>query len=119
MNNFLVIEDDDALREVIHKSLAKRGYTVQGASTIADANKVLQSLFQQNRFVDYAIVDLKLNDETTLAFLPKLRAHNIEMKIVMLTGYASIATAVEAVKLGADNYLPKPATINEILFALA
>ena len=53
-----------------------------------------------------------------MSLIPVLREHNAEMKILVLTGYASIATAVEAVKRGANNYLPKPATIKDILNSL-
>ncbi len=112
----LIVEDDLTLGKVMQKSLEKKGYRVSLASTLLQVSDLLQ----QDELAPFmlAIVDLKLENETTLQLLPRLRHHNQEMKILMLTGYASIATAVEAVKLGADNYLPKPATVNEILKAL-
>jgi two-component system response regulator RegA len=66
----------------------------------------------------YAILDLNLGSQTSLSLIPLLKKSNSEIQILILTGYASIATAVEAIKLGADNYLSKPADIDEILAAL-
>jgi two-component system response regulator RegA len=67
---------------------------------------------------DAAILDLKLSESTGLSLIQPLKAMNPEMRILLLTGYASIATAVEAIKLGATHYLPKPADTDEILAAL-
>ena len=64
------------------------------------------------------VLDLNLNGSSGLALIPELLAINAACRIVVLTGYASIATAVEAIKLGADDYLPKPATVPMILRAL-
>lgn len=65
----------------------------------------------------YAVVDLKLNSGSGLECVALLHAHDPEMRIVVLTGFASIATAVEAIKLGACHYLPKPSNTNDIIAA--
>lgn len=109
----LLVEDDDVFARVTSRALQQREYDVDHA---ADFNSAL-TLLKKNRFY-YAILDLNLGGETSLKLIPPLRASNQEMRILILTGYASIATAVEAIKLGADNYLAKPADIDEILGAL-
>ncbi|MFT5084997.1 MAG: two-component system response regulator RegA [Lentisphaeria bacterium] len=109
----LIVEDDLALGSVMQAALNKRGFTATWLQTIGAAKASLKDIT-----FDLAILDLKLAGETTLQLLPLLLAQNGEIKILILTGYASIATAVEATKRGATNYLPKPATIAEILAAL-
>lgn len=111
--SILLVEDDEILGAVTKGALEKRGYCVVHVVDVAAAKEA----FGRVTF-SLAILDLKLKDETSLALIPQLRQHNAAMKILMLTAYASIATAVEAVKLGANNYLPKPANVSEILAAL-
>ncbi|PCK08893.1 MAG: two-component system response regulator [Alteromonadaceae bacterium] len=111
--NFLIVEDDSTLGSVTSKALSRRGYDVSWVSTLDEAKAIIAT-----KQFDLALLDLKLAKETTMSLIPILRDHNAEMKILVLTGYASIATAVEAVKRGANNYLPKPATIKDILNAL-
>jgi len=67
---------------------------------------------------DLAVLDLNLGGHSSLPLIPTLKQRNARMRILVLTGYASIATAVDAIKLGADNYLAKPADADEILAAL-
>lgn len=109
----LLVEDDATLGAVTKNALEKRGYLVVHKTSVNGARDVISS----EKF-DIAILDLKLAEETSLCLIPDLNAHNQSIKILMLTAYASIATAVEAVKRGADNYLPKPANISEILNVL-
>ncbi|MFL0800819.1 MAG: response regulator [Agarilytica sp.] len=116
VEQILLVEDDVTLGAVTKIALEKRGYSVEYVGTNTAALSALDTA-QADHFT-MAILDLKLEDETTLDIIPRLRAHAPEMKILMLTAYASIATAVEAVKLGANNYLPKPANVTEILEAL-
>ncbi len=116
IEHILLVEDDVTLGTVTKIALEKRGYSVEYVETNTAALGALEAA-QADHFT-MAILDLKLEDETTLEIIPRLRAHAPEMKILMLTAYASIATAVEAVKLGANNYLPKPANVTEILEAL-
>lgn len=109
----LLVEDDATLGLLTKNMLDKRGFAVTFVQTKSQALDAMQV----NEFA-IAILDLKLADETSLGLLPELKIHNPNIKILMLTAYASIATAVEAVKRGASNYLPKPATIADILDAL-
>ncbi len=106
----LIVEDDAAFARTLARSFERRGYAVQRASS-HDAVKLL--LASSNP--EFAVVDLKLNGEASgLACVQTLHAHNADMLIVVLTGFASIATAVEAVKLGACHYLAKPSNTDDI-----
>lgn len=110
----LLIEDDEVFSSVVSRSLQRRGYIVQIVSDIESARVAVA-----NMPADFAIVDLNLAGHSSLELIPALRAKNPAARILMLTGYASIATAVEAIKLGADNYLAKPADMDDILSALS
>lgn len=112
--NLLLIEDDEVFSGVVCRSLQRRGFNVQIASDIESARRAVA-----NTQTDFAIVDLNLAGHSSLELIPGLRANSPAARILMLTGYASIATAVEAIKLGADNYLAKPADIDDILAALS
>lgn len=106
----LIIEDDAAFARTLAKSFERRAYRVLLASSVDEAAAVLK---QHNP--SYAVVDLKLNGSTSgLSCVQMLHRHNADMLIVVLTGYASINTAVEAIKLGAVQYLAKPANTDDI-----
>jgi two-component system response regulator RegA len=109
----LLVEDDEVFARVMSRALASRDYVVSHALNAAEAD----ALIAQSPF-DFAILDLNLGGHTSLNLIQPLRSANPTMRILMLTGYASIATAVEAIKLGADNYLAKPADTADILAAL-
>lgn len=111
----LVVEDDDAFARTLQRSFERRGYRVLRAADLAGARAVLQ-----DHAPSYAVVDLKLaGGASGLACVELLHAHDPAMVIVVLTGYASIATAVEAIKLGARHYLAKPANTDDIEAAFA
>ena len=112
-NNILIVEDDEVFAGAIARTLKARGFTCFHAHTVDKANELIQI-----EIPDFAILDLNLNGETSLKLIPTLRRISSSMRILILTGYASIATAVEAIKLGADNYLAKPADTDEILTAI-
>lgn len=113
--HLLVVEDDAAFARTLKRSFERRGYTVDLAASLGEMQDALQG-----RTPGFAVVDLKLGGEASgLACVQQLHAHDEEMLIVVLTGFASIATAVEAIKRGADNYLTKPVTAEAILRALA
>jgi two-component system, response regulator RegA len=106
----LIIEDDAAFARTLGRSFERRGYQVLLASSQDEA----ATLLQQHR-PGYAVVDLKLNGSTSgLACVQMLHQHDPDMLIVVLTGFASINTAVEAVKLGACQYLAKPSNTDDI-----
>ena len=106
----LIVEDDAAFARTLARSFERRSYLVRTAAGL-DA---LQPLLEE--FVpSHAVVDLKLaNGASGLACVKALHAYDAEMLIVVLTGYASIATAVEAIKLGACHYLAKPSNSDDI-----
>lgn len=113
MESILVVEDDNTLRERIALALAKRHFTVYTASSGEEALQVAMRETKINR----ALVDLKLSDCSGLSLIAPLLDSWSEMKIVVLTGYGSIATAMEAVRLGALHYLTKPIELDEVLRA--
>lgn len=106
----LIVEDDDAFARTLTRSFVRRGYTVLRA----DSLEATQQLLKEHD-PDFAVVDLKLKGESSgLACVQALHQHDEDMLIVVLTGYASISTAVEAVKLGACHYLAKPSNTDDI-----
>ncbi|MBE0506604.1 MAG: response regulator transcription factor [Marinospirillum sp.] len=108
----LIVDDDEVFGQVLQRAFSKRGYEVTQAT---DEN---QALIKAQEFEpDYITLDLKLEGSSGLNLLPQLVESSPQSKIVVLTGYSSIATAVEAIKLGAVNYLCKPADADEILAA--
>ena len=106
----LIVEDDEAFARTLARSFERRGYSVLQAASLADVEVLLEQ-YQPG----YAVVDLQLKGEASgLACVQTLHAADEEMLIVVLTGFASIATAVEAVKLGACHYLAKPSNTDDI-----
>ena len=106
----LIVEDDAAFARTLARSFQRRGYAVHAAASLDELPAALQQFTPT-----HAVVDLKLaNGSSGLACVQALHAHDPEMLIVVLTGYASIATAVEAIKLGACHYLAKPSNTDDI-----
>lgn len=110
----LIVEDDAALAATLTESFARRGYDVRHASSTDEGI----ALAQQSP-PDLALVDLKLPGRSGLECVQALAGMDPAPRIVVLTGFASIATAVEAIKLGATNYLTKPANTDDIEAAFA
>ena len=110
--DFLVVDDEPAFSQVLARALRKRGFSVHCAG---DSQSALQAA-RQFRFAQ-AIVDLKLGKDSGLHLIRELKLCQPDLALVMLTGYSSISTAVEAIKCGATNYLCKPADADEILAA--
>ncbi|MEQ4574314.1 MAG: response regulator transcription factor [Gammaproteobacteria bacterium] len=117
MNEFtakgLLVDDDGLYLRTLQRSLARRGIETLVASDAATALDIARQALP-----DFALVDLKLGQDSGLSLIQPLRSIRQDMRILLVTGYASIATAVEAIKLGADDYLPKPANIATIMRAL-
>ena len=111
--HILLVEDDEVFSRVMTRALAHRNYEVSHAANEAGALQLIKSTP-----FNYAILDLNLGGHTSLGLIAPLKQSNPNSRILILTGYASITTAVEAIKLGADNYLTKPADADEILSAL-
>jgi two-component system response regulator RegA len=108
----LVVEDDDQLRERLSRAFRDRGFFTVAAASVEAA------LLQVEDAPEYAVVDLRIGEESGLVVLRALLANDPATRVVMLTGFGSIATAVEAMRLGATHYLTKPADADEILAAL-
>jgi two-component system response regulator RegA len=111
--SLLVVDDDAPLRERLARALAQRGFAV----STADSVKAGVTAARESRPA-YAVVDLRLGDGSGLDVVAALRQARAEVRVVMLTGYGNIATAVAAVKAGAIDYLPKPADTDAIVAAL-
>lgn len=111
-NTILIVDDDVTFAHILSKALTRRGYNVMTAETSSEAVALCQQHQPQQ-----AVVDLKLESESGLNLLPQLKQANPSVKMLILTGYSSISTAVEAIKMGAVNYLCKPAGVDDILAA--
>lgn len=108
----LVIDDDPNFNAILVRTLERRGHPAQGALDTVSALLAAREICAGR-----VVLDLNLNGSSGLALIPQLLAINPDCRIVVLTGYASIATAVDAVKLGAIQYLAKPVEIEAILAA--
>ena len=110
----LLVDDDALFVSTLQRSLKRRGIetvtATDGAGALAEA---------RGRAFDFVLVDLKIGKESGLRLIAPLKAVRKEMRVVMMTGYASVATAVDAIKAGADDYLLKPVSVDAILRVLA
>lgn len=111
--SILVVEDDAALRERLVKAFVKRGFEAKGAPDGAAAIAAART-----DSPEYAVIDQRLPDCNGLEVIQNLHSLDPATRMVMLTGYGSITSALEAVRLGAVHYLTKPATVDDILAAL-
>jgi two-component system, response regulator RegA len=108
----LLVDDDDTFRKVLAAALTRRGFSVRSAADVPEA----QARVAEQPF-DFAVVDLRMPGPSGLQAVEALVQRNPRARVVVLTGYASIATAVEAIKLGAVHYLTKPADADDIVAA--
>lgn len=111
--HILVIDDDPAFNRVLTRALGQRGFTVFGAQ---EAETALALAHEHEP--EYVVLDLNIDGSSGLRLIDPLLAANPDCRILVLTGYASIATTVDAIKLGAIQYLAKPADVDAILKAL-
>jgi two-component system response regulator RegA len=105
----LIVEDDESFSRTLRRSFERRGYQVVSAHSHDQMVELLKT-----HHPDYAVVDLKLGTASGLTCVQTLHAFDPDLVIVVLTGFASIATAVEAIKLGACHYLAKPSNTDDI-----
>jgi len=103
--HLLLVDDDATFTRVMARAMSRRGFRVSTAGSAEEGLSIAQA-----DLPDYAALDLKMDGDSGLVLLPKLLELDPEMRVVILTGYSSIATAVEAIKRGACNYLCKPRT---------
>lgn len=111
--SLLIVDDDAVFCEVLADAFTDRGYSVTVARDAATAIRLATDCEPE-----YAVIDLRIGQDSGLKVVESLHALDENTRIVMLTGYASVATAVEAIKLGAVHYLTKPADADEIIAAL-
>ena len=110
--SLLLVDDDATYRDRLAKAIAQRGYEVR---TAANADEAVNQAEADSP--EFAVLDLRMPGESGLDLLRRLMAVDPTTKVLMLTGYGSIATALEAVRLGAVNYLTKPVDVDDILAA--
>jgi len=108
----LIVDDNARFADTLATEFRDRGYAVETVDGLAAVKQIDATKFQ------YAIVDLRLRQDSGLDVISDLRAKSEDVRIVVLTGYGSIATAVQATKLGAAHYLTKPVEVDEIERAL-
>lgn len=111
--SLLLVDDDEPFVRRLAKAMEKRGFLPETASSVAQGRAVANE-----RPPAYAVVDLRLGDGNGLEVVEALHARRPDCRVVILTGYGAIATAVAAVKVGAIDYLSKPADANDIVGAL-
>lgn len=112
MTTTLIIDDDSTFNDILTRAFRRRGLAAEGAKTVDDALARATALCPEQ-----VVLDLNLAGSSGLALIPRLLEINAACRIVVLTGYASIATAVDAIKLGAVQYLAKPVEVDAILSA--
>jgi two-component system, response regulator RegA len=111
--SLLLVDDDEPFVKRLAKAMEKRGFLPETAESVAEGKAIALA-----RPPAYAVVDLRLEDGNGLDVVETLRERRPDCRIVVLTGYGAIATAVAAVKIGATDYLSKPADANDITSAL-
>ena len=112
--HMLIIEDDDALRDQLHRALGSRGWLCHAENSVASCLTRLATLSQ----LDAALLDLNLGADNGLTLIEPILARFPRCRVLILTGYGSIPSAVAATRRGAHNYLTKPASLADILAAL-
>ncbi len=112
-NTLLLLDDDEPFLKRLARAMEKRGFAVETAGSVAAGKAIATS-----RPPAYAVVDLRLEDGSGLDVVETLRETRPDSRVVVLTGYGAIATAVAAVKIGAMDYLSKPADANDVTAAL-
>ena len=111
--SLLIVEDDKAFLQRLARAMEARGFTVETAESVAEGIAKVEAFAPA-----FAVVDMRLEDGNGLDVVERIRRKRPDSRAVILTGYGNIATAVTAVKLGAIDYLAKPADADEIFHAL-
>ncbi len=111
--SLLLVDDDEIFLRRLARAMEKRGFSVESASSVAAGKAMAMA-----RPPAYAVIDLRLEDGNGLDVVELLREARPDSRIVVLTGYGAIATAVAAVKIGATDYLSKPADADDVVRAL-
>ena len=111
--SLMLVDDDQALRNRLGRALEGRGFAVATAGSVAEAQTLLKTSAPA-----FAVLDMRLEDGSGLSVVEAIRARRPDARVIMLTGYGAIATAVAAVKAGAVDYLSKPADADDVVKAL-
>ena len=111
--SLLIVDDDNPFRERLARAMEKKGFKVSQAESV---KKGISSIKQQK--TSFAVVDLRLGDGNGLEVVKEIQKSNSKSRIIMLTGYGNISTAVAAIKQGAIDYLAKPADADDVERAL-
>ena len=111
--SLLILDDDDPLRGRLSRAMEKKGFAVKEAKTVAEGLKIVK-----NRPPGFALIDLRLEDGNGLDVVKELSKYKKDSRIVMLTGYGNLPTAVAAVKAGAIDYMAKPVDADDVEAAL-
>jgi two-component system, response regulator RegA len=106
--SLLIVEDDARFAETLASEFRDRGYDVERVESVAELHSITIA------DIDYALVDLRLRQDSGLDAVSEIVARSPTTRVVVLTGYGSIATAVQATKRGATNYLTKPVDVDDI-----
>ena len=109
----LLVEDDDPFRSRLGTALQKRGFNITSASSVAEGLSAVRM-----NAPEYAVIDLRLQDGSGLDVVEALEQQRPDARVIILTGYGNILTAVAATRLGAIDYITKPATADELLHML-
>lgn len=112
--SILIVDDDEIFCDALSRAMQRKGFITHIATNCESAIKTAHA-----HNPGYALLDLRIGQESGLNLIKELLERNAEIKIVILTGYASIATAIEAIKLGAIHYLTKPADTEQITTAFS
>ncbi len=113
VKSLLIVDDDNPFRERLARAMEKKGFKVSQAESV----KIGKDIVRTNK-PDYAVVDLRLNDGNGIEVVQEIKKNNPNSRVIMLTGYGNIPTAVAAIKHGAIDYLSKPADADDIERAL-
>ncbi len=111
--SLLLVDDDEQFVKRLARAMEKRGFEVETAESVSEGRAIAMA-----RPPAYAVVDLRLEDGNGLDVVEAIRERRPDSRVVVLTGYGAIATAVAAVKIGATDYLSKPADANDVTAAL-
>lgn len=111
--SLLLVDDDEVFLKRLSRAMERRGFAVETAGSVVAGRAIARA-----RPPAYAVIDLRLEDGNGLDVVETLRAVRADARIVVLTGYGAIATAVAAVKIGATDYLSKPADADDVVRAL-
>ena len=111
--SLLIVDDDNPFRERLARAMEKKGFKVSQAESV---KKGISSIKQQK--TSFAVVDLRLGDGNGLEVVKEIQKSNSKSRVIMLTGYGNISTAVAAIKQGAIDYLAKPADADDVERAL-